>query len=90
MIDQNAILVQGIYLAIILSAVPLLSSMFVGLIVSVLQAATQIQENTLSFVPKMVVVLLSLYFASPWLLPKLIDYTQNILQSVAFIQALSI
>lgn len=76
---------HGLYLATLFSAVPLFSSLFVGLIVSVFQAATQIQESTLSFVPKLVAVSLSLYFLSPWIVSQLVDYTTKIIESLVLI-----
>jgi flagellar biosynthetic protein FliQ len=54
----------------------------VGLVVSVLQAATQISEATLSFVPKVVAAVAVLAFAGPWMLSTLVDYLQRTLQSI--------
>lgn len=58
---------QGLLLILILSAPPILISMFFGILVAIFQAATQIQEQTLSFTIKLVAVTLTLMFAGPWL-----------------------
>ncbi len=68
---------------VLLLALPLLGvGLVVGLIVAVLQAATQIQEMTLSFVPKIVAVLLALLAAAPWMLNKIIAFTSNLITSI--------
>jgi flagellar biosynthetic protein FliQ len=51
----------------------------VGLLISLFQAVTQIQEATLVFVPKIVVVLLALLFLSPWMMRKMLSYTEQII-----------
>lgn len=73
--------VDAATLAIVLSAVPLIPSLVVGLFVSIFQAATQIQDSTLSFVPKLVVTGALLYFCGPWMLEQIKDYTVMILTS---------
>jgi len=68
---------------VLLLSLPLLGvGLVVGLIVAVLQAATQIQEMTLSFVPKIVAVLLALLAAAPWMLNKIIYFTNNLITSI--------
>ena len=54
----------------------------VGLIVAMFQAATQINEQTLSFVPRLLVMLLTLILAGPWLVRQLMEYTQNLIQNI--------
>lgn len=54
----------------------------VGLIISLLQAVTQIQEATLVFVPKIIVVLVTLLFLSPWMMQKMIFYTEQLMVSL--------
>jgi flagellar biosynthetic protein FliQ len=54
----------------------------VGLVVSIFQAATQISEATLSFVPKVVGAVLVLAFAGPWMMSTLVEYLQRTLQSI--------
>jgi len=65
----------SLYNLLIISAPILLASMLVGLIISILQATTQIQEQTLTFVPKLIAVFLVLIIMGPWILKKLMDYT---------------
>ena len=61
-------------------AMPILGvGLVVGLLISLFQAATQIQEATLVFVPKLVVVLLALLFLSPWMIRKMLFYTEQII-----------
>ena len=54
----------------------------VGLLVSIFQAATQIHEQTLSFVPKLLAAFATLAVAGPWMLTKLVEYIQQVLQSI--------
>lgn len=61
-------------------ALPMLGvGLGVGLIVSIFQAATQIQEQTLTFVPKIVAIFIALLLAFPWMLDKMVTFTHNIL-----------
>jgi len=70
---------QAVYIVLQVSAPMLILGLVVGLIVSIFQATTQIQEQTLAFVPKIVAVLLALLIFGPWILSKLIDFTGQIL-----------
>lgn len=73
---------EAIKLALMLS-LPLLGiGLLVGLFVAVLQATTQIQEMTLSFVPKIISVLLALLAASPWMLGKLSHFASHLITSI--------
>jgi flagellar biosynthetic protein FliQ len=67
---------------IIISAPILLIALGVGLIVSVFQAMTQIQEQTLAFVPKILAVFLSIVIFGPWMLTMLLDYTRDLFQQL--------
>src|SRR4051812_24958242 len=73
---------QGLYLLLMVSAPVLLVVLVVGLVVSVFQAATQINEATLSFVPKIVAAVAVLGFAGPWMMTTLVEYLQRTLQSL--------
>ncbi|MDF2814127.1 MAG: fliQ [Paenibacillus sp.] len=73
---------EAVYTVLKASAPMLILALVVGLIISVFQAATQIQEQTLAFVPKIVVVLLSILVFGPWILQTLIDYTYNMLNNL--------
>ena len=73
---------QGLYLLLLVSAPVLLVVLVVGLVVSIFQAATQINEATLSFVPKVVAAVAVLGFAGPWMMTTLVEYLQRTLQSI--------
>lgn len=67
---------------VMLAAPLLLPTLFVGLLVGMFQAATQINEMTLSFIPKLVVIVLVLIFAGPWLLNVLVDFSRELILSI--------
>ncbi|MCA1030085.1 flagellar biosynthesis protein FliQ [Bacillus timonensis] len=73
---------QGIYTILVICGPLLLLALVVGLIVSVFQATTQIQEQTLAFIPKIVAVLLGLVFFGPWMLSKMVSYTFDIFNNL--------
>ena len=73
---------QGLYILLLVSAPILLSVLAIGLIVSIFQAATQIHEATLSFVPKVIGAVAVLAIAGPWMLTTLVEYLQRTLQSI--------
>ena len=73
---------QGLLLMMMVSAPVLLAVLVVGLLVSVFQAATQINEATLSFVPKIVAAAAVLGFAGPWMVTTLVEYLQRVLQAI--------
>ena len=73
---------QGLYMLLLVSAPILLSVLAIGLIVSIFQAATQIHEATLSFVPKVIGAVAVLAIAGPWMLTTLVEYLQRTLQSI--------
>ncbi|MGI2328535.1 flagellar biosynthesis protein FliQ [Planococcus sp. YIM B11945] len=73
---------QSIYTIIIVSAPMLLIALGVGLIVSIFQAMTQIQEQTLAFIPKILAVFLSIVLFGPWMLTILLDYTRDLFEQL--------
>ena len=73
---------QGLYILLLVSAPILLSVLAIGLIVSIFQAATQIHEATLSFVPKVIGAVAVLAIAGPLMLTTLVEYLQRTLQSI--------
>ena len=73
---------QGLWVLLMVSAPVLLTVLAVGLVVSVFQAATQINEATLSFVPKIVAAVAVLAIAGPWMLSTLVEYLQRTLQGI--------
>ncbi|KMY53627.1 flagellar biosynthesis protein FliQ [Bacillus sp. FJAT-27231] len=66
---------KGVYTTIIVCGPLLIIALVVGLAVSIFQATTQIQEQTLAFIPKIVAVLIGLIFFGPWMLSKMLSYT---------------
>lgn len=73
---------EALELTLLVSAPLLLTALAVGLVVSVFQAATQINEMTLSFIPKLIAVFVAIVVAGPWILQLLIDYTQRLFTSI--------
>jgi flagellar biosynthetic protein FliQ len=73
---------EALLLILILSGPALLASLGIGLLVSIFQATTQIQEQTLTFVPKIVVTFLVIMILGPWLLSQLVVFTQRIYQLI--------
>ena len=76
------ILRDALFLVIILVSAVIVPSLCVGLIVAVFQAATSINEQTLSFLPRLIVTLLALIFGGHWLVQKLMDYTIRLVNSI--------
>lgn len=73
---------QGLEILLAAAAPVLLVALVVGLAVSVLQALTQINEATLSFLPKLVAIAITLMVAGPWMLALLVDYLQRVLAGI--------
>lgn len=74
---------QSIKVALMIAAPLLLGAMFTGLIVSILQASTQINEATLSFIPKVVILVVVIVVAGPWMLGTLMDYMHSVFSNIA-------
>ncbi len=73
---------EALFLIVLIVCVIILPSLIVGLIVSVFQAATQINEQTLSFLPRLIVTLLMVIFAGPWMLQQLMEYTNRLIMEI--------
>ena len=73
---------EGLWVLLMVSAPVLMVVLVVGLIVSIFQAATQINEATLSFVPKIVAAVAVLAIAGPWMLSTMVEYIQRTLQGI--------
>ncbi len=73
---------QAMQLTILLSAPLLLSALAVGLLVAVFQAATQINEMTLTFIPKLIAVVVTLSVAGHWMLGLLVEFTRQMIQNI--------
>lgn len=68
---------EGLWLILILSLFPLLASLIVGLVVSLFQALTQIQEQTLTFVPKIIATIVVIMITAPWMLEVLVEFAKT-------------
>jgi flagellar biosynthesis protein FliQ len=73
---------QGLYTLLMVSAPILMAVMAVGLLISIFQAATQIHEATLTFVPKVLAAVAVLAVTGPWMVTTLVEYIQRTLQSI--------
>ncbi len=75
----NQLAYQGLYLILILSAPPIIISMAFGMLVAIIQAATQIQEQTLSFTVKLIAVIVTIMYMGGWLGEQIMQFTKHIL-----------
>jgi flagellar biosynthetic protein FliQ len=73
---------QTLFLTLILTGPPVICAMLVGLTISILQATTQIQEQTLTFVPKLFTVVAVLALVGPWMSAQLIAFSASIFESI--------
>ncbi len=73
---------EALWLTALIVAILVVPSLLVGLLVAMFQAATQINEQTLSFLPRLMVILLTLIVAGPWLLRQLMEYAQNLIMNI--------
>jgi len=73
---------QALWVTMLIAAPLLLSALAVGLLVGMFQAATQINEMTLSFIPKLLVLVLALVAAGPWMLSVIINYTTQLMGQI--------
>ncbi|MBU0674039.1 MAG: flagellar biosynthesis protein FliQ [Proteobacteria bacterium] len=73
---------EAVTICLLLSAPLLIVGMAVGIIIALFQATTQIQEMTLTFVPKIVAVMMTLLFFSSWMMTKMMDYTADLLNNL--------
>lgn len=73
---------SAIFHILLLAAPVLTTGLVVGLIVSIIQATTSIQEQTLTFVPKIAAILLSIFYFGPWMIRVLVQFTENLFASI--------
>jgi flagellar biosynthetic protein FliQ len=73
---------QAVFVLLLVAAPMLLAALITGLLVSIFQAATSINEATLSFIPKLVAMFVTLIFAGPWMLQILTDYMRRLFESL--------
>lgn len=76
------IMYQGIILTLMISLPAVGVGLVVGFLISLFQAVTQIQEQTLTFVPKVVAVMLTIAFTSPWIISLMVDFTTTLWSSI--------
>lgn len=73
---------QALWVTMLLAAPLLLSALSVGLLVGMFQAATQINEMTMSFIPKLFVMVMALVVAGPWMLSVIVNYTKQLMEQI--------
>lgn len=73
---------QALWVTMMIASPLLLSALAVGLLVGMFQAATQINEMTLSFIPKLLVLVLALVVAGPWMLSVIVNYTRQLMDQI--------
>lgn len=73
---------RAIYMTLLISLPMLAVALLVGLLISIFQAVTQIQEMTLTFVPKIIAVFLVMIFAAPWLTRTIVEYTIGLFRQI--------
>ncbi len=73
---------QALWVTMLIAAPMLVSALAVGLLVGMIQAATQINEMTLSFIPKLLVLVISIVVAGPWMLGVIINYTRQLMEQI--------
>lgn len=73
---------QALWVTIMIAAPLLGSALAVGLIVGMIQAATQINEMTLSFIPKLLVLVMALVVSGPWMLSVIVNYTRQLMEQI--------
>lgn len=76
---------ESILTALKVAAPVLIVSMLVGLIISILQAVTQIQEQTLTFVPKMIAIVIVFLILGPWMVKTLVKFTEYMINSIIYV-----
>jgi flagellar biosynthetic protein FliQ len=76
---------HALYLVLLIVVVMIVPSLIIGLMVSTFQAATQINEQTLSFLPRLVVTLLALIGFGPWAVTAVLDFSRDIYTNIAFL-----
>lgn len=83
--DIGDIFTSAMYIVLIVVVAIIVPSLIIGLMVSTFQAATQINEQTLSFLPRLVVTLLAIIGLGPWTVGMVIDYTREIYMNIPFL-----
>lgn len=76
---------EALWMIVLLSGVIIGPGLVVGLVVSTFQAATQINEQTLSFLPRLIITLLVIVFAGPWMLTQLLDHANSLFSNIPYL-----
>lgn len=76
---------EALWMIVMLATLIIGPGLVIGLVVSTFQAATQINEQTLSFLPRLLVTLLVIIFAGPWMLTQLIDHAESLIGSIPYL-----
>lgn len=75
---------DSVYVVLLMICVLMIPGLVVGLVVAIFQAATQINESSLSFIPKLIITFLTLLFTGPWLLKTLLSYTDSLITNIPY------
>jgi len=81
-VDAIDVARQAVWVTLLIAAPVLVTGLIVGLLIGLMQALTQIQEQTISFVPKIVAMILAFSIALPWLITQMLHYSQNLIGSI--------
>lgn len=73
---------EALFIVVAVVSILIVPSLVVGLVVATFQAATQINEQTLSFLPRLLVTLMMMIFAGPWIVGKVVDFTNNLIFNI--------
>jgi flagellar biosynthesis protein FliQ len=79
------ILREALWMIVLLASLIIGPGLLIGLVVSTFQAATQINEQTLSFLPRLLLTLLTIIVAGPWMLTQLIDHAERLFSSIPYL-----
>jgi flagellar biosynthesis protein FliQ len=73
---------SAIMMALLLGSPILFTAVAIGLIISIMQAVTQIQDQTISFVPKIIAMILMLVYVMPWMVSEMVEYSTDLIQNI--------
>ncbi len=76
---------DALWMIVMMAGVIITPGLMIGLVVSTFQAATQINEQTLSFLPRLIITLLVIIFAGPWMLTQLLDHARGLISSIPYL-----
>ena len=82
---ESALFSEALSIVVLMVSVLIVPSLLVGLVVAVFQAATQNNEQTLSFLPRLMATMMSIFFFGPWLLAKLIEFSERLVNDLPYL-----